>query len=328
MIISKTPYRISFFGGGSDYPSWYNKYSGAILSTSINKHLYITCRILPKFFEHKFRIVWSKIENVQNIKNIEHPTVKNLLNFLKINQGLEIHYDGDLPARSGMGSSSAFTVGLIKALYSLLNKKISNIQIGKKAIFFEQSIMKEIVGSQDQLITAVGGFNKIIFKKNNKFKLHNFKKEKNLKKLEKNLVLIYTGIKRTAHEIAKTYASKLTTTNKSYIRDIVDHVKIGEEILKKGNIDDFGKLLHAAWLTKKKLSNSISNTSIDSLYEHALRKGALGGKLLGAGGGGFFLFYVREEIKNSFIKSNKKMINIPFKFSEGGSEILFKDLKR
>ena len=328
MIISKTPYRISFFGGGSDYPSWFNKYSGAVLSTSINKHLYITCRVLPKFFEHKFRIVWSKIENVQNIKDIEHPTVKNLLNFLQIKQGLEIHYDGDLPARSGMGSSSAFTVGLIKALYSLLNKKISNIQIGKKAIFFEQNIMKEIVGSQDQLITAVGGFNKIIFKKNNKFKLHNFKKEKNIKKLEKNLVLIYTGIKRTAHEIAKTYANKLITTNKSFITDMVDHVKAGEDILKKGNIDDFGKLLNAAWQAKKKLSNSISNESIDILYEQALRKGALGGKLLGAGGGGFFLFYVREENKNSFIKSNKKMINIPFKFSHGGSEILFKDLKR
>ena len=328
MIISKTPYRISFFGGGSDYPSWFNKYSGAVLSTSINKHLYITCRVLPKFFEHKFRIVWSKIENVQNIKDIEHPTVKNLLNFLQIKQGLEIHYDGDLPARSGMGSSSAFTVGLIKALYSLLNKKISNIQIGKKAIFFEQNIMKEIVGSQDQLITAVGGFNKIIFKKNNKFKLHNFKKEKNIKKLEKNLVLIYTGIKRTAHEIAKTYANKLITTNKSFITDMVDHVKAGEDILKKGNIDDFGKLLNAAWQAKKKLSNSISNESIDILYKQALRKGALGGKLLGAGGGGFFLFYVREENKNSFIKSNKKMINIPFKFSQGGSEILFKDLKR
>ena len=136
MIITKTPYRISFFGGGSDYPNWYNKYEGAVLSTSINKHLYITCRILPKFFEHKFRIVWRKIEIVQNTKDIEHPTVRNLLNILKIKNGLEIHYDGDLPARSGMGSSSAFTVGLIKALYCLLNKKILNIDIAKKAIFF------------------------------------------------------------------------------------------------------------------------------------------------------------------------------------------------
>ena len=163
MIISKTPYRVSFFGGGSDYPNWYNKYSGSVLSSSINKHLYITCRFLPKFFDHKYRIVWSKIENVYNINDIEHPTVKKLLNFLNLKNGLEIHYDGDLPARSGMGSSSAFTVGLIKALYCLIDKKISNLDIAKKAIFFEQKIMKEIVGSQDQLATAVGGFNKITF---------------------------------------------------------------------------------------------------------------------------------------------------------------------
>jgi len=328
MIISKTPYRISFFGGGSDYPSWYNKYSGAVLSTSINKHLYITCRILPKFFDHNFRIVWSKIEMVKNIQDIEHPTVKDLLNFLKIKQGLEIHYDGDLPARSGMGSSSAFTVGLLKALYFLIKGNISNNNIARKAIFFEQNIMKETVGSQDQLATAVGGFNKITFKKKNKFKFFNLKKAKNLKKLEKNLLLVYTGAKRTAQEIAKTYAGKLTTINKSYIEDMLEHVKTGEEILKKGNVDDFGKLLHSAWLTKKKLSSSISNSSIDSLYDHALRKGALGGKLLGAGGGGFFLFYARKEVKKKITQGNNKIVDIPFKFSETGSEIIFKDLKR
>jgi D-glycero-alpha-D-manno-heptose-7-phosphate kinase len=328
MIISKTPYRISFFGGGSDYPSWYNKYSGAVLSTSINKHLYITCRILPKFFDHNFRIVWSKIEMVKNIQDIEHPTVKDLLNFLKIKQGLEIHYDGDLPARSGMGSSSAFTVGLLKALYFLIKGNISNNNIARKAIFFEQNIMKETVGSQDQLATAMGGFNKITFKKKNKFKFFNLKKAKNLKKLEKNLLLVYTGAKRTAQEIAKTYAGKLTTINKSYIEDMLEHVKTGEEILKKGNVDDFGKLLHSAWLTKKKLSSSISNSSIDSLYDHALRKGALGGKLLGAGGGGFFLFYARKEVKKKITQGNNKIVDIPFKFSETGSEIIFKDLKR
>ena len=147
-------------------------------------------------------------------------------------------------------------------------------------------------------------------------------------KLEKNLLLVYTGVKRTSQEIAKTYVGKLTTTNKSYIKDMMDYVKNGEEILKKGNIDDFGRLLHSAWLTKKKLSSSISNDSIDSLYESALKKGALGGKILGAGGGGFFLFYVRDEVKKNFINKNNKMINIPFSFSKSGSEILFKDLKR
>jgi D-glycero-alpha-D-manno-heptose-7-phosphate kinase len=328
MIISKTPYRISFFGGGSDYPSWYNKYSGSVLSTSIDKHIYITCRFLPKFFDHKYRIVWSKIENVQNIKDIKHPIVKNLLNHLKIKDGLEIHYDGDLPASSGMGSSSAFTVGLINGLYNLLNKKITNYEIAKKAINFEQQVMKETVGSQDQLATAVGGFNKIIFNKNNKFKIIPKKNDNNINHLENNLLLIYTGKKRIAQDVAKKYSGKLTTTNKKYIDTMVQHVAEGEKIIKGNNIDDFGKLLHSAWLTKKKLSTHISSPKLDDMYDYVIQQGALGGKLLGAGGGGFFLFYMRSELKKSFLKKNKKLINVPFKFSNRGTEILFKDLKR
>ena len=328
MIITKTPYRISFFGGGSDYPSWYNKYSGSVLSTSIDKHIYITCRFLPKFFDHKYRIVWSKIENVQNIKDIKHPIVKNLLNHLKIKDGLEIHYDGDLPASSGMGSSSAFTVGLINGLYNLLNKKITNYEIAKKAINFEQQVMKETVGSQDQLATAVGGFNKIIFNKNNKFKIIPKKNDNNINHLENNLLLIYTGKKRIAQDVAKKYSGKLTTINKKYIDTMVQHVAEGEKIIKGNNIDDFGKLLHSAWLTKKKLSTHISSPKLDDMYDYVIQRGALGGKLLGAGGGGFFLFYMRSELKKSFLKKNKKLINVPFKFSNRGTEILFKDLKR
>ena len=307
MIISKTPYRISFFGGGSDYPSWYNKYSGSVLSTSIDKHIYITCRFLPKFFDHKYRIVWSKIENVQNIKDIKHPIVKNLLNHLKIKDGLEIHYDGDLPASSGMGSSSAFTVGLINGLYNLLNKKITNYEIAKKAINFEQQVMKETVGSQDQLATAVGGFNKIIFNKNNKFKIIPKKNDNNINHLENNLLLIYTGKKRIAQDVAKKYSGKLTTTNKKYIDTMVQHVAEGEKIIKGNNIDDFGKLLHSAWLTKKKLSTHISSPKLDDMYDYVIQRGALGGKLLGAGGGGFFLFYMRSELKKSFLKKKQKI---------------------
>ena len=328
MIISKTPYRISFFGGGSDYPSWYNEYSGSVLSTSIDKHIYITCRFLPKFFDHKYRIVWSKIENVQNIKDIKHPIVKNLLNHLKIKDGLEIHYDGDLPASSGMGSSSAFTVGLINGLYNLLNKKITNYEIAKKAINFEQQVMKETVGSQDQLATAVGGFNKIIFNKNNRFKIIPKKNDNNINRLGNNLLLIYTGKKRIAQNVAKKYSGKLTTINKEYIDTMVQHVAEGEKIIKGNNIDDFGKLLHSAWLTKKKLSTHISSPKLDDMYDYVIQRGALGGKLLGAGGGGFFLFYMRSELKKSFLKKNKKLINVPFKFSNRGTEILFKDLKR
>ena len=328
MIISKTPYRISFFGGGSDYPSWYNKYQGSVLSTTIDKHIYITCRTLPKFFNHRFRLVWSKIENVKSINQIKHPIVKNLLKYFNIKQGLEIHYDGDLPGFSGMGSSSAFTVGLVNVLCSQLNKEVSNEEIAKMAINFEQKIMRETVGSQDQLATSIGGFNKIFFKKKNKFKIINIKNKKNtnnLKKLENNLLLIYTGKKRIAQNVAKKYSNKLTSVNKKYVDLMIQHVLEGEKILSGNNIDDFGKLLNSAWLTKKKLSSNISNPKIDQIYEYMISKGALGGKLLGAGGGGFLLFYMKKNLQKSFLKKNKKLIEIPFKFSNKGTEILFRN---
>ena len=327
MIITKTPYRISFFGGGSDYPNWFNKFTGQVLSTTINKHIYITCRFLPKFFKHKYRIVWSKIENVKNLNEIQHESVKGLLKYYKINQGVEIHYDGDLPARSGMGSSSSFSVGLIKALNTLNGKKISNIELAKKAIFFEQKVMRETVGSQDQVSASIGGFNKIIFKKNI-INIKKIRKTENIKKLERNLLLIYTGINRTAHKIASTYASKLSSVKKEYISKICEHVSEGEKLLNTGKIDDFGKLLNSAWHLKKKLSRSISNSKIDDLYSLALKYGAFGGKLLGAGGGGFLLLYMPAKFRKKFFINNKKLINVPFNFTNEGAQVIFKDLKR
>ena len=214
MIITKTPYRISFFGGGSDYPEWYKKYGGMVLSTTIDKYIYISCRFLPKFFKHKYRIVWSKIENVRNINQIQHKAVKKLLLHLKIQRGLEIHYDGDLPARSGMGSSSCFAVGLRNALYQMKGKELSKDQLAKKTIEFEQKIMKEVVGSQDQTIASYGGFNKITFNKDGKIKVQKIISNRNIEKLNENLVLIYTGINRTAHKIANTYVRKLTKSKK------------------------------------------------------------------------------------------------------------------
>ena len=327
MIITKTPYRISFFGGGSDYPNWFNKFTGQVLSTTINKHIYITCRFLPKFFKHKYRIVWSKIENVKNLNEIQHHSVKGLLKFYKINQGVEIHYDGDLPARSGMGSSSCFSVGLIKAINALNGKKITNIELAKKAIFFEQKVMNETVGSQDQVSASIGGFNKIIFKKN-KINIKKIKSIKNIKKLERNLLLIYTGINRTADKIASTYASKLSSSKKEYITKICEHVSEGEKLLNTGKIDEFGKLLNNAWYLKKKLSSSISNSKIDQLYSIALSHGALGGKLLGAGGGGFLLLYMPAKFRKKFFINNKKLINIPFNFTKEGAQVIFRDLNR
>ena len=327
MIITKTPYRISFFGGGSDYPNWFNKFGGKVLSTTIDKNIYISCRFLPSFFKHKFRIVWSKIENVQYVNQIQHTAVRTLLKHIKLNQGVEIHYDGDLPARSGMGSSSCFTVGLMKALLEIKKQYISKYNLAKKAIYFEQKIMKEVVGSQDQIASSLGGFNKIIFKKK-KFFVKKLKKNRNIKKLEENLILIYTGIPRTAHKIASGYVNQLTSKKRKYIEEIIKHVDIAERILRDGEIDDFGELLNEAWNMKKGLSKSITSSKIDNLYTLAKKNGALGGKLLGAGGGGFLLMYMKKKYRQKFFKKNPKLINVPFKFSNEGSKTIFEQTER
>jgi len=328
MIITKTPYRISFFGGGSDYPSWYEKNGGAVLSTTIDKFLYISCRFSPKYFKKKYRIVWRKIENVQRVNQINHKVVRGLLKYLKIKPGLEIHYYGDLPARSGMGSSSCFTVGLMQSLYRIKKINLNKLDLAKKSIYFEQNVMKEVVGSQDQISASYGGFNKITFSKNNTIKVKKILSKENLKKLNKNLVLIYTGINRTAHKIASSYVKKLTTNKKNYIKNILEHVHEGEKILMSGNIDDFGKLLNSSWTLKKKLSVFISNRQIDDLYNQAIYNGALGGKLLGAGGGGFLLMYMKKKYRENFFKRYPKIINMPFKFSNVGTEVIFKHLNR
>ncbi len=326
MIITKTPYRISFFGGGSDYPNWYKKFGGMVLSTTIDKYIYISCRYLPKFFKHKYRIVWSKIENVKDINEIQHRAVKRLLLHLKIKKGLEIHYDGDLPARSGMGSSSCFAVGLSKALYQMKGQELSKEQLAKKTIEFEQKIMREVVGSQDQTIASYGGFNKIIFNKNNKINVQKISSKDNIKKLNNNLVLIYTGINRTAHKIANTYVSKLTKSKKNHINKIVSFVNEGKKILESGDIDDFGRLLNKSWEEKKNLSNLITNNKIDELYGEAIRYGALGGKLLGAGGGGFLLMYMKNKNAKKFFRRHKNIINVPFNFTKEGSQVILNNL--
>ncbi len=319
MIISKTPYRMSFFGGGSDYPNWYNYFPGLVLSATINKYLYISIRELPNFFNHKYRIVWSKIENVKTINQIDHKVIRKLLNFYKIKNGLEIHYDGDLPARSGMGSSSAFVVGSINAINIYNNVNLSKYNLSKKSIEFEQNILNENVGSQDQVAATYGGVNRIDFYKK---KISIKKLNKNLAKLENNLVLIYTNINRTAHEIAGTFINKLLKEKKNYINEIIDIAKEAEKSLNNGFLDDFGQLLGASWALKKNLSNKISNSKIDELYQLAIKNGALGGKILGAGGGGFLLLYMKKRNKQRFLKKYKNITEVPFKFSFKGSEVI------
>ena len=286
MIISKTPYRISFFGGGSDYPAWYTKNGGSVLSTTIDKYIYISCRNLPPFFEHKYRIVWSRIETVNKINQIKHRAVRAMLQYYKIKNGLEIHYDGDLPARSGMGSSSVFVVGLMNALSNHIGKKIEKKRLAVNSINFEQNILNEAVGSQDQIAATYGGFNKIIFKKGGGFIVKPLLvKKRTLEDLNNNLILVYTGLRRTAHDIAKGYINKLNKSKKNNILEISNFVNESIDCLKNDRLDDFGYLMHKSWLAKKLLSPAISNNKIDEIYNTAIKNGAIGGKLLGAGGG-------------------------------------------
>jgi len=220
MIITKTPYRISFFGGGSDYPEWFDKNQGEVISATINKFIYISCRYLPHFFRHKYRVVYSKIENVKNYNQIKHNAVKQILKYYKVNDGLEIHYDGDLPARSGMGSSSCFVVGLLHALMKLKNKKINSNILSTKSIFLERDLMHENVGFQDQIAASYGGFNSIKFYKK-KFQVSKISCSSKFKqKLNKNLFLVYTGISRTAQKIASSYTNNLNKKKRENIKNI------------------------------------------------------------------------------------------------------------
>ena len=328
MIITKTPYRISFFGGGSDYPEWFNRFPGEVISSTINKYIYITCRELPHFFKHKYRIVYSKIENVKKIENIQHNAVKSILNFYKIDNGMEIHYDGDLPSRSGMGSSSSFVVGLLKAISTYKNIKISKNLLAKKSIHLERSIMKENVGYQDQIAAAYGGFNSIkLYKNNFSVKKINFHKSF-VNNLNQNLLLVYTGINRTAQKIAGSYTKNLQTVNREKIKKILFHVKEAKTIIKKNLTDDFGLLLNETWIEKRKMSKLVSSSKIDFLYKKAIENGALGGKLLGAGGGGFLLFYVPKKNREKFDSSFSNYISLPIKLTNEGSEIIFNENKK
>ncbi|MDY6844898.1 MAG: kinase, partial [Thermodesulfobacteriota bacterium] len=286
MIISKTPFRISFFGGGTDYPDWYLKEGGAVLSTTIDKYSYITCRILPPFFTVKYRVIWSHIENVSTIPEILHPAVREGLRFMGINGdiGLEIHHQGDLPARAGMGSSSSFAVGLIKVLSALSGRMIEKHELALRAIELEQCALKENIGSQDQVAAAYGGFNIIRFFTNGEISVQPVTiPSSRIAQLESRLMLFYTGTSRLASEVAGDFIENLG--NKCDVlkrmRNLVDE---SLSILNsQANLDDFGSLLNENWLLKRSLSTKISNDTIEKIYAKAIQHGALGGKLLGAG---------------------------------------------
>ncbi|RMG48823.1 MAG: kinase [Acidobacteria bacterium] len=329
MIISRTPFRVSFFGGGTDYPAWYRRHGGAVLAAAIDKYCYLTCRYLPPFFDHRYRCVYSKIESVQNIEDIEHPAIRAVLGYLGIDQGLEIHHDGDLPARSGMGSSSAFTVGLLHALHALRGEMLSSHQLALEAIHVEQEVIRETVGSQDQITAAYGGFNHIIFRENGDFEVHPVTiSAERMRELNAHLLLLYTGIKRTASDIASSFVTRIDERRRQ-LRIMADLVREALTVLTgSGGLEAFGELLHEAWLVKRSLSNAVSNERVDSLYERARRAGAIGGKLTGAGGGGFLVLFAPPERHERIRAELANLIHVPFSFDRSGSQIIFFDHER
>jgi len=326
MVISRTPFRISFFGGGTDYPIWYRDHGGTVLGTTIDKYCYLTCRYLPPFFQHRIRLVYSRIENCQTVDDIAHPAVREVLRFLGIERGMEIHHDGDLPARSGMGSSSSFTVGLLHALYALQGSMPSKRQLALESIRIEQELIHETVGSQDQVLAAFGGFNHIVFAPNGEISVRPVTVSPDrLKEVNSHLMLFYSGIERTASDIAESYITDLNG-KKSQLRIMKDLVDESLSVLHGGqDISAFGMLLHEAWQAKRGLSAKVSNTRIDEIYALAMAKGAIGGKLLGAGGGGFMLLFVPPEKQEQVRESLKKLIYVPFRFDSAGSQIIFFD---
>ncbi len=324
MVITSTPLRISFFGGGTDYPVWYREHGGAVLSTTIDKSCFITTRWLPPFFEYHSRISYSKVENVAGNNLIEHPAVRGCLKQLGMEEGVEIHHIADLPARTGLGTSSAFTVGLLLGLYALKNQMKDKHALAMEAIHVEQDLLQEAVGAQDQVSAAYGGFNRIEFHTNGSIEVKPLiAPQSRLAELENHLALYFTGFARTASEIAREQL-KMTPHREKELTMMHQFVSEAESILTNSNspIEDFGRLLHESWRIKRTLTQKITNSTIDEIYQAGLEAGALGGKLLGAGGGGFMLFFVPPEKRKTLRTRLQKLLCVPFGFSNRGSHVV------
>jgi D-glycero-alpha-D-manno-heptose-7-phosphate kinase len=324
VIITRTPFRISFFGGGTDYPAWYKKHGGAVLATTIDKYCYLSCRYLPPFFEHRIRLVYSRIENCQGIDEITHPAVREVLRHVGIDRGVEIHHDGDLPARSGIGSSSSFTVGLLHALYALKGQMPSKRQLALESVYIEQECLKEVVGSQDQVLAAFGGFNHITFSPDGEISVRPVTvRAARIRELNDHLMLFYTGISRTSSEIAESYIQHIGDKERKMeaMSALVDE---GLSILNGGDdITHFGRLLHEAWEVKRSLSAEVSSPDIEELYSRARNAGAIGGKLTGAGGGGFMLLFVEPHSRHRVRDRLGDLLHVPFEFALSGSQVIF-----
>ena len=325
MIITRTPLRISFFGGGTDLPAWYLDYGGAVLSATIDKYQYITCRTLKPYWEFRHQLRYgSAYENVNSIEEIRHPSIRETMRFFGIRDGLDMHYSTDIPAYSGMGSSSAFTVGFVHALYGMQGKMVNKRRLAMDAIHIEQDMIKESVGSQDQVAVAFGGLNYIEFKQDGGFFVHPVTVNRERKEeLERHLVLVFSGFQRFASNVELDKIRNLQQRRESLFQ-IFSFVDNALKIL-TGNQDirEFGVLLNRTWELKKTLSTHVTTEEIDRIYHIGMINGAIGGKLLGAGGGGFLLFFCEPKRQTQLLDSLKDYLCIPFRFEENGSQVIY-----
>ena len=323
MIISRTPFRISFFGGGTDYSEFYKEYGGSVLSTSFDKYCYVTARHLPGFFDYKYQINYSKIERVNILDEIIHPAVRETMKYLDMRE-MFVGYDADLPARSGLGSSSSFVVGMLNAFYAVKGKYIDKKRLAKEAIYIERVLCNESGGVQDQIAASYGGFNKINFREDDfsvQSVIMDFERKKNL---ADNLMLFFTGFSRISSEIA--IEQKKATSNKiKELKEMLELVDEAEKILinKRISLNEFGKLLDYSWKLKRSITSKITTNEIDEIYSVAVKAGALGGKLLGAGGGGFMLFYAEKDKQEKVKEALSKLLYVPFNFENEGTKIMY-----
>lgn len=323
MIITKTPFRMSFFGGGTDIESFFREHGGGVISTTFDKYCYVTVRHLPRFFDYSTEIAYSKMERVTNTDDIEHPAVRNAMKLLDMHE-IRLTYEADLPARSGLGTSSSFAVGMLNAFYCLKGIYADKKKLANQAIYLERCLCGEMGGWQDQIAASYGGLNRIEFNKDGTFCVKPiiiFPERKKL--LNNSLLMFFTGFTRFSSDVQRTNAVDASEKTK-YLQDMYDLVNDAENVLEDRNsdLDDFGYLLDKTWRLKRQTGRAITTNSIDELYERGISAGALGGKLLGAGGGGFLLFYVRPEKRKSVIEAMKNLLFVPFCFEDNGTQVI------
>lgn len=323
MIITKTPFRMSFFGGGTDMECFFREHGGAVLSTTFDKYCYVNVRHLPRFFDWSTELTYSKIEKVSNVEAIQHPAIRNAMKMLDMHE-IRLTYEADLPARSGLGTSSSFAVGMLNAFYALKGKYADKRKLADKAIYLERVLCQEAGGWQDQIAASFGGFNRINFNAEGYEVLPVIISPERKRQLNDNLMMFFTGFTRFSSDVQK--ANKLSDRYKhTQFKQMYELVDEAEKILvdKSNDLDDFGRLLDITWKLKRQTGGAISTNSIDALYEKGIATGALGGKLLGAGGGGFLVFYVQPEKQSAVMAAMKDLMYIPFRFEDGGTRVIY-----